>query len=80
MGFLPGNERITCYDFIYGVTLPDLVQKQRGCCVHCELLGEKGDTKCACASVPVRLCVHADVCVYGGLLSHFTWKKHGMDT
>lgn len=57
LGFLPGNERSTqaseshCYGFIYTVRMLDLVRKQTGYWVHCELLGERGDTKCACVYV-----------------------------
>lgn len=49
--FIPGNERSTlasivdCYGSIRRVSRPDLVKKQGGWWVHCELLGEgEGDT------------------------------------
>lgn len=57
LGLLPGNERSTqaseshCYGFIYTVRMLDLVRKHTGYWVHCELLGERGDTKCACVYV-----------------------------
>lgn len=64
-----GNRGTLFYGFIFRVSLSDFVQKQTGCWVHCEPLGEKGDTKRACVNVPVF--VHADVCVLDSLLSHF---------
>lgn len=84
LGFLFGNERSSqaseahCYSFIYRVSVPDLVQKQKGCWFPCET----GDTKCAYVNVGVW--VHTDVCVCteGFIISFYFLKNmewpHGL--